>query len=146
MELKGKSLTFDPACVSTRTKVDRFLTSMTLSQSFAKWQCVSKNFSWNHQTFIELTICGNMFGLKRYLHFFPTFQEMILAMMELEPCLVILPYLDCTTTKKGRPFSNKYSMLFRVIWCRAYVYKLWLGDGMPTLVKIFVGHNIQVGG
>ena len=89
-------------------------------------------------------MCGNMFGVKRYVHFVSSLREMILAMMELETCLVILPYPDCVTTKKGRPFSNNCSMLSSVTWCKIYVDKLWVGDGTPTFVKIFVGHNIQV--
>ena len=39
-----------------------------------------------------------MFGVKKYVHFVPNFQEIILAMMKLEHRLVILPYPDCATT------------------------------------------------
>ena len=35
-------------------------------------------------------------------------------------------------------------MLSSPTQCRTYVDKLWVKEGTPTLVKMFVGHNIQV--
>ena len=104
LKLKGKSLTFDPACVSTKTKAGCFLTGMVLCQPFAKRQCVSKQFTWKYQTYIKLTICGNIYGVRKFDHFLPSFRKMISAIMGLEPHLVILPYPDRVTTKTGRPF------------------------------------------
>ena len=83
-----------------------------------------------------------MFGVRKYDHFVLSFQEMILAIMELEPHLVILSYSDCATTKARRPFSNNCSMLSSATWCRNHVDKLYVGEGKPTLVKMFVGHDI----
>ena len=100
LKLKRKSLAFNPACVSTRTKVGHFLTGMVLLQPFVKRQCVLKQFSQKYQTIIKQTICGIIFGVKKWVYFVPNFQEMILAMMELEPFLVILPYPNRVTTKK----------------------------------------------
>ena len=65
----------------------------------------------------------------------------MLAMMELEPHLVILQYPDCATTTKGLAFSDNCSMLSSVTRYQTYVDKLWVGDGTPTRVKMFVGHN-----
>ena len=42
LQIKGKNLNFDPTCVSTKTKVDHFLTGMVLRQLFAKSQCFSR--------------------------------------------------------------------------------------------------------
>ena len=132
---------FDPACVSTKTKAGRFLTSMVLCQPFAKRQCVSKQFTWKYQTYIKFTICGNMYGVREFDHFLPSFREMIPAIMELEPRLAIFPYPDHATIKTGRPFLNNCSMLSNSTRCRIYVDKLYVGEGKPTTVKLFVGHN-----
>ena len=111
LKSKGKSLTFDPECVTTKTKVGHFLTGMVLRQPFAKHQKVSKQFVREFQTFIELTICANMVGIQRNTHFLTEFRKLFLALMELEPRLVILPYPDRTTTATSRPFSHECSML-----------------------------------
>ena len=50
LKLRGKSLTFDPACISTETKTGHFLTGRVPRQPFAKRQCVQKQFTWMHQT------------------------------------------------------------------------------------------------
>ena len=71
----------------------------------------------------------------------PHFQEMISALMELEPRLVIILYPDCATIKTGHPFLKDCSMLSNTTWCQIYVDKLYVGEGKPTTVKLFVGHD-----
>ena len=110
LKLKGKSLTFDPACVSTKTKAGRFLTGMAFCQPFTKRQYVLKQFTLNYQTYIKLTICGNMYGVRKLDHFVPNFPK-------LEPRLVIFPYHDCATTKTECPFLNNCAMLSNATWC-----------------------------
>ena len=143
LKSKGKSLTFDPECVTTKTKVGHFLTGMVLRQPFAKRQKVSKQFLREFQTFIELTICANMFGIQRNTHFLSEFRKLLLALMELEPRLVILPYPDRSTTATSRPFSNDCSMLSSLARARLYVDNIWVREGEPTRVKIIVSHNLK---
>ena len=111
LKSKGKSLTFDPECVTTKTKVGHFLTGMVLRQPFAKRQKVSKQFVREFQTFIELTICANMVGIQQNTHFLTEFCKMLLELMELEPRLITLPYPDRATTTTSHPFSHQCSML-----------------------------------
>ena len=101
-----------------------------------------KQYLWKIQSFIKLTTCGNIYGVKRNVHFIPKFRKMILAMMGLEPRLVILLYPNRATTAQGRSLSNDFSMLSSVTCCQTYVDKLWVGEGTPICVKMFVGHNI----
>ena len=70
LKLRGKSLTFDPTCVPTKTKTGRFLTGKELLQSFVKRQCVSKQLTWKFQSYIEVTFCSNMYGLENMIILF----------------------------------------------------------------------------
>ena len=143
LKSKGKSLTFDPECVTTKTKVGHFLTGMVLRQSFAKRQKVSKQFVREFQTFIKLTICANMAGIQRNTHFLTEFRKMLLALMELESRLVILPYPDRSTTTTSRPFSHKCSMLSSLSRAWLYVDHIWVREGEPTRIKIIVSHDLK---
>ena len=62
----------------------------------------------------------------------PDSEKMILAIIDLEPCLVILPYPNCATTAKGRSFSKDCLMLPSLTCCRTYVDRIWVGEGTPT--------------
>ena len=135
-------MTFDPACVSTKTKTGRFLTNKVPRQPFAKRQSVPKQFNRKYQTYIKVTICGNMFGVRKCDHFVKYFREMLVVLMAFEPRLVIIPYTDGATSKKRRPFANECSMLSSSYQCQIYVNKIFIGEGKPTTVKLFVGHGI----
>ena len=143
LKSKGKSLTFNLECVTTKTKIGHFLTGMVLCQPFAKLQKDSKQFLCQFQTFIELTICANMFGIQRNTHFLADFCKLLLALMELEPRLVILPYLDRTTAATSCPFSNDCSMLSSLACARLYVDNIWVKEGEPTRIKYIVSHNLK---
>ena len=139
LKFRGKKLTFDPACVPTKTKIGRFLTGKVSCQPFLKRQCVPKLFTQTYQTFVEVNICGNTFGVRKYDHFVKYFQEMLVELMKCEPRLVIIPYPNCDSSKTGRPFADDYLILFSSYWCQIYVDKL---EGRLTTVKMFVGHDM----
>ena len=141
-KFQRKSLTFDVACVPTTTKTGRFLTSKPAYQPFAKRQCVSKQFTREFQSFLEVTICGNNVGVLKYPHFVEHFRDMLTDIMLFEPCLVVIPYTNKDASNKGRPFANNCSMLSSSYCCQIYLESLWISDGRPTTVKIFVGHNM----
>ena len=67
---------------------------------------------------------------------------MLTALMAFEPRLVIILFPDGVTSNKGRPFANKCSMLSSSYRCHIYVDKLFIGEGRPTTVKLFVGHDM----
>ena len=104
---QGLKLTLDPACIPTETKTGRFLTGKVACQPFAKRQCVPKKFTRTYQSFIEVTICGNMFGVRKYDHFVKHFQEIMNEIIKFEPRLVIIPYPNSDSSKTGHPFANK---------------------------------------
>ena len=70
------------------------------------------------------------------------FREMMVEFMKFEPCLVIIPYPDSDSTKTGRPFANNCSMLSSSHWCQIYIDNLYIAEGRPTTVKMFVGHGM----
>ena len=142
LQFRGKKLIFDPACVPTETKTGRFLTNKVTRQHFAKRQCAPKQFDRKYQSFIKVTICGNMFGVRKYDHFVKHFREMMNEIMKFEPRLVIIPYPDRELVKKSRRFANNCSMLSSSYWYQIYIDTLYIPEGRPTTVKIFVGHDM----
>ena len=141
LKLRGKSLTFNPACMPTKTKTGRFLTGRELRQPFAKRLCVSKQFTWKFQSYIKVVVYGNMYGVRKYDHIVPCFRELLGALVELEPSLVIIPYPDCPTTKTSRPFSKDCSMLSNTTCVQIYVDELYAAEEKPTTVKLLVGYD-----
>ena len=67
---------------------------------------------------------------------------MMIDIMQFEPHLVIIPYPDGDLAKKGRPFANDCSMLSSSYRCQIYIDTLYIPEGRPTTVKIFVGHDM----
>ena len=107
LKFRGKKLTLNPASVPTKTKTGRFLTGKVAHQMFAKRQCVPKKFTREyHQSFTKVTICGNMFWVRKYDHFVKHFRKMMIDMIQFTPRLVIIPYPDRELSKKGCPFEN----------------------------------------
>ena len=83
-----------------------------------------------------------MFGVRKYDHFVKHFRELMIDVMQFEPCLVIIPYPDGDLAKIGRPFANDCSMLSSSYWCQIYIDILYITEERPTTVKIFVGHDM----
>ena len=52
-----------------------------------------------------------MYEDRKYDHFVPSFRDLLLALIELEFSLVIIPYPDHPTSKTSRSFSKDCSML-----------------------------------
>ena len=111
LKIEGKKLTFDVASVSVNTKEGRFLTGKVPCQPFAKKIRVEKQFSRKHQTYIQVTVSGNIYGVKKYDHFVKEFREMIGVVMSFEPSLVVIPYPGGDESHKGRSFVQEPSTL-----------------------------------
>ena len=124
LKSRGKSLTFDVACVLTRTKTGRFITGKPAYQPFAKRQCVPKQFTREHQSFLEVTICGNNVGILKYPHFVEHFRDMLTDIMLFEPRLVVIPYPNKDASNKSLSFANDCSMLFSSYCCQIYLKSL----------------------
>ena len=118
LKLNRKKLMFDPVCVSTSTKVGRFLTDKVPRQLFTKKLRVTKQFTRKQQLYIKLTICGNMYGVQKYEYFVPELHKMIEISMELAPCLVVILFPSCHTSKTASPFTKNASMLTNSTRCR----------------------------
>ena len=78
----------------------------------------------------------------KYPHFVQQFRDMMTNIIQFEPRLVIIPYPDKDPSKKGRPFANDCSMLSSSYSCQIYLNSLYISEGRPTTVKIFVGHDM----
>ena len=143
LKVGGKKLTFDPGCISIRTKTGCSLPGKITRQPFAKRLCVPKQFSRKHQTYIKVTICGNMHRFRKYDHFVKYFREMLLALMIFEPSLVVILYPGGATSNKGCPFENECSTICSSYKCQIYIDNLSIGNGTPTTVKLFVGHDMS---
>ena len=142
LKVVGKKLTFDIASVSIRTKAGRFLTSKVTRQPCAKKILrVQKQFSRKHHTYIQVTVCGNIFGIRKYHHFVKEFHEIISVIMGLEPSLVIIPYPGGAESHKGHPFAHEATILVSSYECKIYTNDIYIADGKPTTVKVFVGHD-----
>ena len=88
----GKSLTFDIANVCVQTKAGRFLTGKVDCHPFAKKIRVEKQFTRKHQSYILVTVSGNIHGIWNYDHFVEKFREMIGVIMDFEKSLVVISY------------------------------------------------------
>ena len=67
LKFQGKSRTFDVACVPTTTKAGRFQTGKPAYQPFTKRQCVPKQFTREHQSFLKVKVCGKNVDILKYL-------------------------------------------------------------------------------
>ena len=142
LKSNGKGLTFGPKCVPTKTKVGHFLPSIVLCTLSVKRLKVFKHYSWEFQTFIELTVAGNIYGKLRNAIFLVKIRQLIQVLTDLKFRLVILPYPDHVLITKCWPFVNNTSMLSSLSRTRQYIDKIWVKEGMLTMAKIFVGHNL----
>ena len=142
LKFQGQKLTFDSAWVPTKTKTERFLAGKVACQPFSKRQCVPKQITRTYQSFFQVTMCGNMFGVRKYNRFVKNFQEMMNEIMKFEPRLVIIPYPDSDSFKTDRPFVNKCYILSSSYQCQIYIDELYIPEGRPITVKTFVGHNM----
>ena len=117
LKFRWKSLLFDVVCVPTTTKTGRFLTGKPAYQPFTKRQYVPKQFTREHQSFLEVTICGNNVGVLKYPHFVEHFRDMLTDIMLFGPRLVVIPYPNKDASNKSCSFANYCSMLFSS-YCR----------------------------
>lgn len=62
--------------------------------------------------------------------------------MNLESRLVILSNPNLALTAKCKPFVNDTSTLSRMSRARQYIDTILVKEGMPTIVKVFVGHDL----
>ena len=53
-------------------------------------------------------------------------------------------YPDRASTASSRPFVNEWSMLSNLLWSGLYTDKIWVKEGEPTTLKVFVGHDLPV--
>ena len=83
-----------------------------------------------------------MYRVRKYDHFVKHFQEMMNEIMNFELRLVIIPYPGGDSSKIGHPFVKECSMLSSSHWCQIYIDILYIPEGRPTTVKIFVGHDM----
>ena len=137
-----KSLTFDVASVSVKTKAGRFFMGRITCQPFAKKICVEKKFTRKYQTYIQVTVAANLYGVKRWAHFVDMFREIIGALMEFKPRLVVIPFPDSKDALKARPFTHEPSILCSTYACKPYHQEnIYIAKGKPTTAKVFVGHD-----
>ena len=111
LKVDSKKLTFDVASKSIKTKAGRFFTGKVADQPFAKKIRVQKQFIRKYQSYIQVTVCGNIFGVRKYDHFAKDFCELIAVIMGFEPSLVVIPYPGGTESHKGRPLAHEATTL-----------------------------------
>ena len=67
---------------------------------------------------------------------------MIAVIMEFEPSLVVIPYPGGVESHKGRPFAHEATISVSSYRCEVYTNELFIAEGKPTTVKVFVGHDL----
>jgi len=111
-------------------------------QPLSKKIRVDKQITRKHQTYIQVTVSGNIHGVRKYDHFVLVFCEMIGVIKSFEPSLVVIPYPGSEESNKGRPFTHEPSTLVSSWKCKVYINAdFYIADGKPTTVKVFVGHD-----
>ena len=140
-----KSLTFDAPSVMVKTKAGRFLSGRMTHQPFVKKICLEQKFTRKCQTYIQVTVPANIHGVKRWGAFVESLRDMITTvLMEFEPNLVVIPFPESKDAIKNRarPFMYVASSLSSTYVCKGYHQEgLYIAEGQPTIVKIFVGHD-----
>ena len=87
-------------------------------------------------------MCGNHHGNRRFDHFISELRAVIGVIMDFEKTLVVIPYPDGPDSYKAWPFSHDPSTLASYWKAKPYASQdLYIADGKPTSVKIFVGHD-----
>ena len=66
---------------------------------------------------------------------------MIAVIMGFKPSLVVIPYPGGDESHKGRPFAHKATTLVSSWKCKIYTNDIYIADGKPITVKVFVGHD-----
>ena len=69
LKVVGKTLTFNIVGKSIKTKTGRFILGKIKRQPFAKKICVAKKFSIKYQSYLQLQVSGNIFGVKKWEDF-----------------------------------------------------------------------------
>ena len=141
LQVGGKKLTFDVVCKSIKTKAGRFLTDKVARQPFAKKVCVQKQFSRKFRSYIQVTVSGNIYGVKKWEHFVKELCGFTGVLMSFETTLVVISYPDGPESHKGRPFAHKASTLVSTYRYKIFVSAVYIAPGKPTTVKVFVGHD-----
>ena len=139
-----KSLTFDAPSVPLKTKTGRFLTGRRTHQPFSKKICLEKKYTRKYQTYIQVTVSTNIHGIKRWAHFVESLRDIITVLMEFEPNLVVIPFPDSKDAIKNRsrPFMYVPTSLSSTYICKGYHQEgLYIAEGQPTIVKLFVGRD-----
>ena len=132
---------FDIVGKSIKTKTGRFISGKIKRQPFAKKICVAKQFSTKYQSYLQIQVSGNIFGVKKWEHFVKEFRGLIGLLVSFKTTLVVIPFPDRPESHKGRPFAHEPSTLVSTYKCKVYVSDLFISPGKPTTVKVFVGHD-----
>ena len=142
-KLTIQGLTFNPDCVSHKTVGGHFISGTAQKVPPAKRQKLEKHFARKYQTFIDVTVPGNLHGVHKTSSFLQNLRVLVVAIMGLEKRLVVLPFPDRPLNAKCRPFQGDASMLSGVSKACLYLEDLWVKEGQDTIVKMFVAHNID---
>ena len=89
--LKGSALTFGPKCVSHKTSDEQFLSGTIHRVPSAKRHKLAKHFDRQYQTFINVTVPGNLHGTHKNNSLLDHFRIILTAIIDQESRLVILP-------------------------------------------------------
>ena len=66
---------------------------------------------------------------------------MIGVIMSFKPNLAVVPYTGGDESHKGRPFAHEATILVSSWRCKIYTNDIYIADGKPTTIKVFVGHD-----
>ena len=141
LKVGDKRLTFDVTSISIKTKAGRFLNGKVSRQPFVKKIRVQKQFSRKHQPYVQVTVCGNIFGVRKYDHCVKEFRELIAVIMGFEASLVVIPYPGGAESHKVRPFAHGATTLVSSYKCKIYTNDIFIADRKPATVNVFVGHD-----
>ena len=98
-KLTIQGLTFKDDCVSRKTVGGLFISGSSQKVPPAKRQKVEKHFARKHQTFIDVTVPGNLHGVHKSTSFLQNFRLIIAAIMGLEKkdggVTIPRPSLEC---------------------------------------------------
>ena len=142
LKASGKSLSFDVPGICVRTKAGSFIHGKVERIFFAKQIRVDKKYTRNHQSYLQVQVSGNIHGVRRYEHFITELRTVIGEIMDFEQTLVVLPYPNGPDSHKARPFLHDPSTLASAWKAKMYIAEdLYIADGKPTTVKMFMGHD-----
>ena len=102
---------FDIQWKSIKTKTRRFIEGKVRRLPFETKINFAQQFATRYQTYLEIQVSGNMYGVKMYGHFVAEFRALLAVLMKFISPFVVIPFPEGQDSHQGRPLRMIHQSL-----------------------------------